>query len=123
MQENRCIFVSIPLNLSMVRRVDSVGLCTLCDMEGSYTKLSCDIPWNIPLATCIFLAYSAHEPLGEYEYEENTSDSWDLFHGAPLSRKHNGINNQITRSNCKTNRLFNVEQNCLLAFFLKLHQC
>lgn len=73
-QESRCIFVSIPLNLSIVRRVDSVGLCTLYDMECSYTKLSCDIPWNIPLATCVFLAYSTHEPLGEYEYEENTTE-------------------------------------------------
>ena len=45
-------------------------------IHTTYAKLSSGIPWNIPRDTCIF--WYAHDPLGEYVYQENTSDEWDI---------------------------------------------
>ena len=79
-------------------------------LHTSNAPLSRDIPWNITLVTCIF--WYAHEPLGESEYQENTSDEWDipqLYHEKglynyfiPCHRKYSG----------QMGRLGVIELNC-----------
>ena len=42
-----------------------------------YAMLSSGIPWNMPRVSCIF---HIHTPLGESEYEENTSSMFAESH-------------------------------------------
>ena len=49
----------------------------VCDViNTSYAMLSRGIPWNMPRVTCIFCM--THNSLGEWVYEENTSDKWHV---------------------------------------------
>ena len=46
-------------------------------IDTSYTMLSSDIPWNIPVFISIFSVYLILAK-GEWVYQENTSEKWDI---------------------------------------------